>query len=1156
MTPWVAVAAQLPVRTSHAHINIDTLTSVQASANFTGKFFTVLPLPIGTDQRVHIHGLFGITPDRARIYCEDDQRDNPMPAKWNRFLFHSVIPQAWAQLLLFISTDLAAHSTFDWWPLAKGAHTKHLPESIADRIQKEDMAVFPTEMGYKTVYESFLSVGSESTALQEALKEAKVPVVYTHARLRPYIESSFTSRMLSPSRLADLLKRRDDVNNQIRTWKNSTKKTILEYLVSSSSLLPSITSLELFPFEDGEYSSIANHGAFIHRDDLDKDLFGLDKGHSLDLKYVTTLTQSAIIALCNSPNQKSPIIRYRSASDLVLFLSKHVFHDISMDLDSVNLSELAASFVPKVWKWITRNLPLGQPSTFSGELAELWLLPLGNGQFRKLKPSGYFQEVMFVGTGDMADLLTVFASNPLSNSSPLLRTEKMGLKDKEISLLSKVLMTNGALRIQSSTNMVHIIQWLAKNSDLVAVASDKEKRVILKHLDETPRERMSATVLSASQNALQLLKIFEKVSWQTEPGKLTTSWTSLYTWQVSIGLSQGLIPIPDIDNHQFLIAKKGSVAHMLLNTFNLATCCDTQDIVERYIIPNFENSSSTMTLKVQVAKMLLRDWSHTYQDKLRGIAIVPVATVSNQAIQKFARPVDLIDPLATNLRDLFFDHEEVLPEAGFFQELGSALKHCGMKSDLEKVLVQNRIKCYAASDKPISEIQKRAHILLEFNCRWPQKAPAKEFIDLRSRAWLPVLVNGTLVQKSPAECRGSEDQLIAGFQKSILDLEISKAWKSRLGWDSKLPNEVLLAQLDKGLEIGDQAVVDAVLSHIAEKGQGSVLKKELQLRPLVLTSIGNSLPVSRVFLSGCERLAPYFGNVDTRFWKDHKVLLEILGVHSSVPQEQHLADLQVMLEGRVPLTDQSDIATAVELLTLRTNVDQDAILELKILCANGTFCAAKDVNYPNVEGVVGDYKLTHPEISHKLARKLGVEMLSEYHMKGLQAMADADDDTEYDQKEKNTTGISKNLDSYLISATFSEYLANADDAGSNSINWLLDERHHAGERLLTPELQRFQGPALLVHNDSGKFVFPKFVQSLEHAIAVTFFRIDFSSVRKQLTPHIVFTKSDWIGFKDLSVGSKSQNKTSIGQFGRGSQTMYHWTDCPMVLSGTWLLILE
>lgn len=56
--------------------------------------------------------------------------------------------------------------------------------------------------------------------------------------------------------------------------------------------------------------------------------------------------------------------------------------------------------------------------------------------------------------------------------------------------------------------------------------------------------------------------------------------------------------------------------------------------------------------------------------------------------------------------------------------------------------------------------------------------------------------------------------------------------------------------------------------------------------------------------------------------------------------------------------------------------------------------------------------------------------------------------------------------------------------------------------------------------------------------------------------HSVFSDDDLKGFKNVGEGSKAHERGTIGQFGRGSQTMYHWTDVPMILSGRVLLILE
>lgn len=55
---------------------------------------------------------------------------------------------------------------------------------------------------------------------------------------------------------------------------------------------------------------------------------------------------------------------------------------------------------------------------------------------------------------------------------------------------------------------------------------------------------------------------------------------------------------------------------------------------------------------------------------------------------------------------------------------------------------------------------------------------------------------------------------------------------------------------------------------------------------------------------------------------------------------------------------------------------------------------------------------------------------------------------------------------------------------------------------------------------------------------------------------LVFKEQDLKGFQNTGEGSKGQDRTTIGRFGRGSQTMYHWADVPMVISGKYFLILE
>lgn len=55
---------------------------------------------------------------------------------------------------------------------------------------------------------------------------------------------------------------------------------------------------------------------------------------------------------------------------------------------------------------------------------------------------------------------------------------------------------------------------------------------------------------------------------------------------------------------------------------------------------------------------------------------------------------------------------------------------------------------------------------------------------------------------------------------------------------------------------------------------------------------------------------------------------------------------------------------------------------------------------------------------------------------------------------------------------------------------------------------------------------------------------------------IVFSAKDFAGFKDIGLGSKSDDATSTGMFGRGALSMYHFTDVPMIISGSSFLILD
>ncbi|KAI4255981.1 MAG: hypothetical protein L6R42_006464, partial [Xanthoria sp. 1 TBL-2021] len=164
----------------------------------------------------------------------------------------------------------------------------------------------------------------------------------------------------------------------------------------------------------------------------------------------------------------------------------------------------------------------------------------------------------------------------------------------------------------------------------------------------------------------------------------------------------------------------------------------------------------------------------------------------------------------------------------------------------------------------------------------------------------------------------------------------------------------------------------------------------------------------------------------------------------------------------------------------------------------------------------------NPKISPDLVEHLGLENAYARATRLGIEIEDIDDD-EYAPRESLTTTISDTLGRYTIDSTFSEFLANANDCGATQVSWILDDCAHGTHEstaLLSEELKDLQGSALFVYNTG------------------------------------VFSDRDFQGFKDIGRGGKIDDETSTGMFGRGAMTMYHFTDVPMLISGSFFLILD
>ncbi|KAG0646208.1 hypothetical protein D0Z07_8415 [Hyphodiscus hymeniophilus] len=1107
-TPWVAIAAQIPYfEDSH------------------GSLFTVLPLPIPVNQPVFIHGQFSLSPDRASFYSQD-----PASAKWNDWLVKEPLTWAWTKILLRMAHLHPNVSNFAWFPDYVDNPNDLLRNPLVNvlkTVAKDSLPIWWTEVGYVSAEEGFLNAGEKSVPLREAFREAQVPVIYAPDKLYSSVERVFDGNILSPRRLCAFLLNNTD---RIRDWCHSTKQFILEYLLSEVGFTE-VGSLELFPFKDGKYRSIDLHVAYVCRSASEEDLFNLENDHNLDLAKLSESTKFILRAWCSgSAGHKS--IRYRSASDFRDYSLSFVFINPDHEQDMTSLDTKAIAFIPKAWKWL-----VDQQVDITGIISDLWLVPLTNSHYRKLIPRHSESLTFFAPLRPVGDFMSAFDNEFSSKVKPIVQTAELSLQAQ--GLLTSTSRSNPNLRIQDGSNLVSFARWLHQIRIVIEFAPDDEKIKIMEIIVSNFQLSASHSGYDSIQNDIGSLQIFKKVDWKVEGNKAIPIqvWTSIQASESSIGLLDGVIAVPRLDKVQFLTAPVSSLSYRILSGLKLAQCIRASALVENYIIPNWASlqKANTYSCREQAARLVVSQYSSLSSGcrvKLRKVPIIPVSRITGETTSRFSVAEDLVNPSVLGLKALFFDDEEVIPESDFFDQFKSLLNDIGLKTVVDEALVYSRARKFSSGSHPLSEIEPRANALLRSSSAssWSLFKPSSDRLEFRRQKWLPILDSeGTLQLQAPDQCRPIREQLLVSSQLPVFSFSVSAEWEELLGWRDVLPNNVLLGQLKHGIQASDRAIIDEVLTYVANNDQLPLLIGDLQALPCVLISKGGTyiLP-SKAFRpplkysARCDGLSPYLGNAEDSFWDKHRILLEHMGIREK-PSNSDLLTVQQTLESRTPLNE-FDIGVAIELLRLFTMLPENSQTGMKVLSEDGNFYPSYEVSHNDLGTLLkpkDKVNLTHPDIPSKYVRKLGIESLHDRLMKGMLDIADIDDEDEFEQHEKVATRIVDTLERYTVDSTFREYLANADDtAGTSRISWLLDERSHPAETLVDPLLKPFQGPALLVHNDG------------------------------------VFSDDDFKGFKNVGEGSKRDKKETIGQYGRGSQTMYHWTDVPMILSGKWLLILD
>ena len=164
-----------------------------------------------------------------------------------------------------------------------------------------------------------------------------------------------------------------------------------------------------------------------------------------------------------------------------------------------------------------------------------------------------------------------------------------------------------------------------------------------------------------------------------------------------------------------------------------------------------------------------------------------------------------------------------------------------------------------------------------------------------------------------------------------------------------------------------------------------------------------------------------------------------------------------------------------------------------------------------------DFVIVHGSISNEMAYKLGVSPFSE-------RVAPPSEDfwcEESGQQVSVTDRLRSILEAYSGNINvLKEMLQNADDARATEMKVVFDWREHPTQTLLNTELKDWQGPAILFYNNS------------------TFSDKDFRNIVK------------------IDGATKAEDGTTIGRYGLGFCTVYHFTDVPSFVSRNYVHIFD
>ncbi|XP_059896915.1 sacsin [Gadus macrocephalus] len=1106
-----------------------------------------LPLPNNESNKtglpVYVNACFGLTDNRRHIKWQEEDQKHDEGAMWNELLVKEVLPQAYLMILkdaieLSKISELPLSSVYGLWPDLTHLEHKEKWHSVAQNVLqclfRENIAVLSLaadEKRFVCPSEAVLPCDSStspkvSAAIQNVLISCGVNLVKIPEWVDRAIERAYphpeSLKRVTPTFLRTIVHKAD-----LQNVTKEDKVSLLEYVLSDGTY-EELQGLPLLPLSDGTFRSFTNKEedvAFIDSQDFPRSLLPGCK-HLFIPQDLSTTCQS----------------------HLKMLATRDIFNIINIDADKV--TDLAKRYLPTDWKqgmehvtWEIANC--GHPP--AGWLQEFWKFL--NTHFREL--SGFTGMPLISIESQVDPTQSMLLARIQQNTTLIFQRSKQNSLPQQIAeLVRKVggTVVRGGEWLKHEDIDSYVLPPSPRSVLQVFVNTDSDHLIkVIQSVSHDDREELKNYIccldsLSArEQDVLSKLPLFQtmKGSCVDSQSKQAVILGSRLTIPTELTMPDHVIQCVTEADRRLLqllnidILDTPQAASLLINCVQ----CDSfgKDATEK-----------TMTWILEHGGNLFSQ-NKALKAKCKELNFIQLNGGWKKASQLF-------DPRIETFKDLF--PLDFFPPAVYTQtaQMLQSLTELGLLNKEADITTLHLLDAVKQIEKlqlnSYKKAVKRAEVIL---CLLNSNDVLSKFSEPQLKSllmmkWVPCVEPGQQNKERlgffcPHEIGHTKYEDIVGHVMPL-----------KKEFSEKVRNELGITHLPPPLKVLENMSVMSSIAHTLIDPDPDVdFNRKLHSTYMymqghiyefaeIVTKDTKWLWAHNKFVSPVDLvldyppnldLSSYIGKIPKEFLPYQKLLIHF-GLRQCLSREEIVGILNQIKdsieERHIPVGSPGELKMAVDILNWMGRekivveedipvpvITNDEHFTLKPLSTT-VFC---DISRDGLEALNNhqeEFYVIHAEIPRATAEWLKIPLLSTRilspEMIGIQQCG---------QSEPIAMRIKNILNEYDEEHDiFKELIQNAEDARAKACRFMVDFRVHKEppESLIDPGMTACQGPCLWSYNDEQ------------------------------------FTEDDWTNIVRVGSASKENMVDKIGKFGLGFNTVYHVTDCPSILSGSHLLMLD